>query len=56
MTVKALKAVFWQCEECRHGQYGNYTLEHSWHEDRAVMADNIICETCGHENHVIEEL
>ena len=58
MTVKAKKAIYFECEKCGHGQYFDYTLEHSWESDpdRAVMADKIDCEKCNHQNRVIEEL
>ena len=56
MAVEAAKAIWFECEECKKGQYADYTLCSSWEEDRAVMADNIDCEYCGHTNRVIEEL
>ena len=54
--VKAAKAIKFECEECGYDQYADYTLEHGWYDDRAVMRDNIACENCGHDNLVIEEL
>jgi len=47
---------WFECEKCHHGQYADYTLGSDWEDDRAVMADNIDCEECGHENRVIEDL
>jgi len=55
MTVEADRAVGFACEHCGHYQYHEYSLEHNWHENRAVMSDNIDCEKCGKENHVIED-
>ena len=56
MSVEAEKAIWFECEKCNEGQYADYSLEYSWEDDRAVMADNIDCELCGHTNRVIEEL
>lgn len=56
MPVTAERAIQFECEKCGHIQYGDYTLDMGWHEDRAIMEDRINCENCGHENHVIEEL
>jgi DNA-directed RNA polymerase subunit M/transcription elongation factor TFIIS len=56
MSVKAEKAISFECEKCRHHQFIEYTLDHDWEDDRAVMADNIDCEECKHVNRVIEEL
>ena len=56
MTVRAEQAIQFECEKCKEVQYADYSLEHGWHEDRAVNEDLIACQSCGHENHVIEEL
>ncbi|MBU2644482.1 hypothetical protein KKI24_07205 [bacterium] len=56
MSVEAQKAIYFECENCGHGQYGEYTLDHGWEDDRAVMVDTIDCEKCTHPNRVIEEL
>lgn len=56
MTVTAEKAIYFECEECGHGMYIDYTLDHDWEGDRAVMSDKIDCEECQHQNRVIEEL
>ena len=56
MTVTAERAIQFECEECGLVQFSEYTLVHGWYGDRAVNEDNIDCEKCGHENHVIEEL
>jgi hypothetical protein len=56
MTVQACRAIYFDCEKCDHGQYADYTLDHDWEDDRAVYADNIDCEKCGHTNRVIEEM
>lgn len=56
MTVTACKAIWFECEQCCHGQFADYTLDSDWEEDRAVMADTIDCERCDHPNRVIEEL
>jgi len=55
MTVKAGRAIMFDCEYCGEAQYHEYTLEMEWSKDRMVMADRIECEFCGKENHVIEE-
>ena len=56
MSVEALKAIYFECEKCEHGQYADYTLNNNWEDDRAVNADDIICEKCNHSNRVIEEI
>jgi len=56
MTVKASRAILFDCEYCGETQYSSYALDQEWYEDRMVMADRIDCEVCGKENHVIEEL
>lgn len=56
MTVKAGKAIKFHCEKCGADQYADYSLESDWEDDRAVNADNIDCNLCGHTNRVIEEL
>lgn len=56
MSVNAQKAIKFDCEKCGETQYADYTLEQSWEDDRAVMADNIDCCKCGHTNRVIDEL
>ena len=56
MTVEAGRAIYFDCEKCDHVQYTDYSLGSDWEGDRAVMADNIVCEKCGHENRVIEEI
>ena len=56
MTTTVEKAIYFRCEYCDHPQYHRYSLEHGWHDDRAVMQDNILCEKCGRDNHIIEEL
>ncbi len=56
MTVKAKKAIQYHCEKCCGVQFADYTLEPDWEDDRAVNADNIDCDKCGHTNRVIEEI
>ena len=56
MTVTAEKAIQFECEKCGRIQFTEYTLTHAWYEDRAINEDNIMCEKCNHDNHVIEEL
>jgi len=56
MTTEAGRAIIFDCEHCGETQFASYTLEQEWYVDRMVMADNIDCEFCGKENHVIEEL
>jgi transcription elongation factor Elf1 len=56
MTVIAHEAISFTCENCGSEQFAEYTLSPGWYKDRAVNEDNIDCITCGHENHVIEEL
>lgn len=56
MTVIAEKAISFKCEHCGTEQFHDYTLESGWYVDRAVNEDKIDCVTCGHTNHVIEEL
>ena len=56
MTVQAEPAIEFTCEKCNRVQYHDYSLDQSWYENRAVMADNILCSYCGHDNHVIQEI
>ena len=56
MTVTAEKAIQFECEKCGHIQYSEYTLAPGWYQDRAVNEDSILCELCGHDQHIIEEL
>jgi len=56
MTVEAERAIQFECEECGEIQYHEYSLQDSWLDNRAVNADNIMCEKCGHDNFVFEEL
>ena len=55
MTVEAEKAIQYECEKCGEVQFSEYTLCPEWFEDREVMSDRILCDSCGHDNHVIEE-
>lgn len=56
MSIKAEPAIEFTCEKCGEIQYADYTLDQDWEEDRAVMADNIDCKKCGHENRVFMEM
>lgn len=56
MTTEAMRAISFECEECGEIQFADYTLVDGWYMGRAVNEDNIICEHCWHDQHVIEEL
>lgn len=59
MSVEADRAIGFECEKCGGYQFHEYTLEPSWEyepESRAVMADTIDCEHCGHSNRVYQEM
>lgn len=56
MTTTAQKAIYFRCEDCDYPQYHLHTLEHGWFNDRYVNQDHIVCENCGFDNHIIEEL
>lgn len=56
MSVNAEKAIKFTCESCKETQFADYTLEQSWEDDRAVMADNIDCVKCHQTNRVIQEM
>lgn len=56
VTVEISRAIQFKCEKCGHIQYAEYTLTPGWYEDRAVNEDNILCEYCNHDQHVIDEL
>jgi hypothetical protein len=59
-NVIAFKAIYFNCEECEHGQYADYNLEEYLLEDsegaRTVLSDVIDCEKCGKPSRVIEEI
>jgi hypothetical protein len=60
MATEVDKAIGFECENCNHYQFHEYTLEPSWQCDggrnRAVNADTIDCELYGTPNRVYEEL
>jgi hypothetical protein len=59
MSVKADKAIGFECEKCGAYQYHAYTLEPNWERDqkgsRPVNVDVIDCGKCRHPNRVYEE-
>lgn len=56
MTVEAIKAIYFKCEKCGKGQYHPYSLLVDWAVNPVVSADNILCNCCGHDNRVEEDV
>ena len=50
------RAILFRCENCKKPQFHKDSLKIAWYEDRTVVQDHILCEFCGHDNHVIREL
>jgi len=56
MTVMADSALWFQCEECGHGQYTAYSLELRYEYEECIFVDYIDCEKCKHTNRVIDPI
>jgi ribosomal protein L33 len=56
MSVEWDKAIYFDCEECSHGQYADYSLVSDWVDGRAVNAATIECSECKHPNFIVEDL
>ena len=64
MAVEAKTAIHFTCERCKYEQFSiKYTLSPGKLSGNAgegieidVMKDNILCEWCGHDNLVYQEL